>query len=105
MPQAVHPTIEARRDQVFPVLEPTEIERLARFGERKSYVVGARIFTTGEAAPGAFFILSGRAKPSQQRLDRTEPIVTHGLGSFMGELAQLSGRPSLVDAIAVEPVE
>ncbi len=105
MPQAVHPTIEARRDQMFPVLEPTGIERLARFGERKSYAVGARIFTTGEVAPGAFIILSGRAESSQHRLDRTERIVTHGPGSFMGELAQLSGHPSLVDAVAVEPVE
>src|SRR5439155_461609 len=29
----------------------------------------------------------------------------HGPGSFMGELSQLSGRPSLVDAHAVKPVE
>ena len=92
MAQTVHSTIEARRDQMFPVLEPTEIERLARFGERKSYAVDARIFTTGEVAPGAFVILSGRAESSQHRLDRTEPIVTHGPGSFMGELAQLGGR-------------
>lgn len=105
MPQAVHPTIEARHDQMFPVLEPAEIERLARFGERKSYAVDARIFTTGDVAPGAFIILSGHAESSQHRLDRTEPIVTHGPGSFMGELAQLSGRPSLVDAVALEPVE
>ena len=105
MAQTVHSTIEARRDQMFPVLDPAEIERLARFGERKSYAVGARIFTTGEVAPGAFIILSGRAESSQHRLDRSEPIVTHGPGSFMGELAQLSGRPSLVDAFAVEPVE
>jgi len=32
-------------------------------------------------------------------------IVTHGPGSFMGELAQLSDRPSLVDAYAKEAVE
>jgi thioredoxin reductase (NADPH) len=36
---------------------------------------------------------------------RSQTIVTHGAGSFMGELAQLSGRPSLVDAHAVGPVE
>ena len=29
MPQSVHPLIEARRDQMFPVLEPAEIDRLA----------------------------------------------------------------------------
>jgi thioredoxin reductase (NADPH) len=105
MAQTLTSTVEARRDQSFPVLEPAEIDRLARFGERKSYAVAARIFTTGEVAPGTFIILSGRAESSQHRLDRTEPIVAHGVGSFMGELAQLSGRPSLVDAVAVEPVE
>jgi len=105
MAQTAHSTIEARHDQMFPVLEPAEIERLMRFGERKSYPSGARIFTTGEAAPGAFIVLAGRADSSQHRLDRTEPIMSHGPGSFMGELAQLSGRPSLVDAVAIEPVE
>ncbi len=84
MAQTVHSTIEARRDQMFPVLEPAEIDRLARFGERKSYAVAARIFITGEVAPGAFIILSGRAQSSQHRLDRTEPIVTHGPGSLHG---------------------
>ena len=105
MPQAAHPTIEARRDQMFPVLEPANIARLARFGERRSYAAGEPIFTTGEVAPGAFIILSGRADSSLHRLGRSDPIVTHGPGSFMGELAQLSGRPSLVDAVAIEPVE
>ena len=32
-------------------------------------------------------------------------IVTHKAGSFMGELAQLSGRPVLVDAVALTDVE
>ena len=33
------------------------------------------------------------------------PITTHGPGAFMGELAQLSGRPALVDAYAQGTVE
>jgi hypothetical protein len=41
MPQSTIPLIEARREQMFPVLEPEEIERLARFGERKSYMAGS----------------------------------------------------------------
>jgi thioredoxin reductase (NADPH) len=32
-------------------------------------------------------------------------IVTHGVGAFLGELAQLAGRPALVDARAREPVQ
>src|SRR6202049_5094305 len=99
MPQSLHPLIEARRDQMFPVLEPAEIDRLARFGERKSYAAGERIIATGEIAPGAFVILRGRVDVTQRSvLGQSEPIVTYGPGSFMGELAQLSDRPCLVDA-------
>jgi hypothetical protein len=35
MPQSMHPLIEARRDQMFPVLEPAEIGRLWRFAGRR----------------------------------------------------------------------
>jgi CRP-like cAMP-binding protein len=103
MPQSVHPLIDARHDQMFPVLEPAEVDRLARFGERKSYAAGERIVATGEVPAGAFVILSGVVDVMQG--GRLQPIVTHGPGSFMGELAQLSGRPSLVDAYAREAVE
>ncbi|MGC1412683.1 MAG: FAD-dependent oxidoreductase [Acetobacteraceae bacterium] len=105
MPQSVPPLIEARHDQMFPVLEPVDIERLARFGERKAYASGERIVTTGEIAPGAFIIVEGQIDASQRGLGHSELIVTHGPGSFMGELAQLSGRPSLIDASAVGAVE
>jgi thioredoxin reductase (NADPH) len=104
MPPSVPPLFEARRDQMFPVLAPAERDRLWRFGERKSYAAGERILATGDIAPGAFLILSGRVEVSQHGLEQSSPIVTHGPGSFMGELAQLSGRPSLVDAVAMEPV-
>jgi thioredoxin reductase (NADPH) len=106
MAQSVRPLIEARREQMFPVLEPEEIERLARFGERKSYRAGERMVATGEVAPGAFVILAGRLDVTRRgREGHPELIFAHGPGSFMGELAQLSGRPSLVDADATEAVE
>ena len=106
MPQSVRPLIEARREQMFPVLEPEEIDRLARFGERRSYAAGDRMVATGEIAPGAFVILRGRVDVTQRGPHgQSDLIVTHGPGSFMGELAQLSGRPSLVDADATETVE
>jgi len=50
-------------------------------------------------------ILEGEVAVTQRSvLGYEEPIVHHGPGSFMGELNQLSGRPSLVDAQAVKPV-
>jgi thioredoxin reductase (NADPH) len=105
MPQSVHPLIAARHDQMFPVLEPAEISRLAGFGECKSFAAGEHILATGEIALGAFIILGGRVDVTQRgRKGHSEPIVTFGPGTFMGELAQLSGRPPLVDAYASETI-
>jgi thioredoxin reductase (NADPH) len=53
-----------------------------------------------------FVILRGEVAITQRSaLGYEEPIVTHGPGSFVGELNQLSGRPSLVNAHAVKPVD
>src|SRR5260370_14039332 len=105
MPLYVTVLTYARIDQMFPVLEPSEIEQLARFGERKAYVVGERIVATGEIPLGAFIILTRRVDVSQRGLGQAEPIVTHVPGSSLGELAQLSDRPSLAHALAVEAVQ
>jgi thioredoxin reductase (NADPH) len=106
MPQSPRPIIEARRDQMFPTLDPEEITRLAAFGTARSYAAGDRIVAAGEAALGAFVILTGQVDVMQgESRGRPELIVSHGPGSFMGELAQLSGRPSLVDAYAKSAVE
>ena len=51
--------IEARHLQMFPVLEASEIGRIARLGEHRNYTAGTHIFTIGEVAPGAFVLLSG----------------------------------------------
>jgi thioredoxin reductase (NADPH) len=98
--------IETRRHQMFPTLTPAEIKRLRRFGEPRSYGVGDALVKMGEVGQGLTVILSGQVQITQRDPSgRSEPIVTHEPGSFMGELAQLSGRPALVDAHALGPVE
>ena len=98
--------IETRFDQMFPTLDPTEIERLRRFAEPRSYAQSERLIATGDVSPGMFILLSGEVAITQHNaLGREEPIVTHGPGNFIGELNQLSGRPSLVDARALKAVE
>jgi len=100
------PIIETRYAQMFPTLEGQEIERLRRFGEPRTYRQGERLVTTGEVSPGLFVVLSGEVAITQHNaLGRDEPIVTHRAGSFLGELAQLSGRPSLVDARALREAD
>jgi thioredoxin reductase (NADPH) len=91
---------------MFPTLEAPEIDRLRRFGELHAYDAGARLVATGEVSPGLFVVLQGEVAITQHSvLGYEEAIVTHGPGSFIGELNQLSGRPSLVDAQAVKAVE
>jgi len=98
--------LETRYAQMFPTLDAAEIARLRRFGETRRYAAGDRIVARGEVAAGLFVILRGDVAVTQHDiLGGDQPIVTHGAGSFMGELAQLSGRPSLVDAHASTPVE
>ena len=98
--------IDTRRHQMFPVLEPFEIERVRRFGKVRSYDDGATLAKVGEVGPGLTVILAGQVEiVRRDELGHSTPIVTYGPGSFMGELAQLAGRPALIDAHAREPVE
>ena len=99
-------TLETRRPQMFPVLEPAEIERLRRFGEPRSFAAGEFLVRAGKAASAMFVILKGEIVVTQRDdFVQHEPIVTIGPGTFTGELAQLSGRPALVDIHAQGQVE
>jgi thioredoxin reductase (NADPH) len=98
--------LETRWDQMFPTLAPAEIERLRRFGEPRAYRAGERMATTGEVGPGLVVVVSGEVVLNQHSvLGRDEPIATCGPGSALGELATLSGQPSLVDATVTRAVE
>jgi thioredoxin reductase (NADPH) len=100
------PIIEARREQMFPVLDARDIGHLKRFGEIRHYEIGASVMKAGEVAPGLILILSGKVQVSQGgNYSARQDVIQHGPGSFAGELAQLSDRPSLVDSFAIEPVE
>ena len=102
----VEQAIASRAEQRFPVLTPAEVARLRRFGELRTYEPGACIARTGEVAPGFFVVLAGEIAMTQRdSFGHEHLIVTHGPGNFMGELAQLTGRPALVDASALNAVE
>ena len=90
---------------MFPRLTDEELSRLALFGEARGYDKGEVVVRIGEVGPGLLLILSGAVEVSQNAQGIQEHIVTHERGNFMGELAQLSGRPYLVDAVALSDVE
>jgi thioredoxin reductase (NADPH) len=104
--QATSPTMTARRDQMFPVLSPADIERLKRFGSSCSFKAGEFLARAGEASPGVFLILSGEVAVGQHdAFGRSEDIITYGPGGFLGELSSLSAKPALVDAQAKTAVD
>ncbi|MGJ0506836.1 MAG: FAD-dependent oxidoreductase [Methylocystis sp.] len=106
MSEPTQSIIDTRRPQMFPELTPAEIERLRRFGEVRFYGRGEALANAGQVGKGLTVVLTGRVDIStHDQSGHRELIVSHGAGGFMGELAQLAGRPSLVDAHAQGPVE
>ena len=106
MSDAQRTLIAERGAQMFPRLTDEELARLSKFGEPRSFRAGERVGRVGETGPGLMLVLSGEVEVTEPAKDGKAPhIVTHSRGNFTGELAQLSGRPVLVDSTALTDVE
>lgn len=106
MADEVRVEVETRRHQMFPVLSHADIDRMRRFGTVQRYAQGDCMFRAGEPGLGMFVLLDGYVEITQRDgLGHIVPIGRQGPGQFMAEIAQLSGRPSLVDGHADTDVE
>jgi thioredoxin reductase (NADPH) len=106
MASNARPTIETRREQMFPTLDASDLARARRFGEVRSWAKGERVMTAGETSPGMVVILSGEVAVAQHdAMGSHEAIVTHTPGSFMAELTSLSGSAALADGVAQSAIE
>lgn len=101
----VSSTYDTRSAQMFFRFSEEEIERLERFGTRSRFAKGDLLARTGDAGHGLSLILEGEVEVRRREKAGDRPVVVHSRGHFLGELAQLSGRPFLVDAIALSAVE
>lgn len=98
--------LETRTDQAHPRLSDAEIGKILGLGRRVSWRAGERIYSAGQIASGVLVLLSGRASVTRHDgLAQSGVVINQGPGHFLGEAAQLSGRPSLVDAHALTDVE
>jgi thioredoxin reductase (NADPH) len=101
-PRAMAP----RYDETFPTLTAKEIDRLRRFGELRRYADGERLIETGKPNPGMYIVLSGHVAVTQRDgIGHITPVAEQGAGQFLAEIAQLSNRAALVDAVAEGEVE
>jgi thioredoxin reductase (NADPH) len=99
-------SLEYRRHQMFPRLSAAEIQSLRRFARPMSFKAGELIFETGHVALGLFVLLHGRVRIySRDSFGRSTLVTEHEDGHFMAEMAQLSGKPALIDGVALTDVE
>jgi thioredoxin reductase (NADPH) len=87
--------------QAFPRLDAKQIAVVAEFAECKTYHDGDVLFVAGETDFKFQVIKSGAIKIVDRSSGEAHTILTHEAGEFTGDLANLSGRSSHVDAIAV----
>jgi thioredoxin reductase (NADPH) len=96
--------IDTRRPQIFPVLEPREVERSRRFGEVCSYGPGEAPIKVGAVGRGLTVVLAGKVDVTKHDESGSRAlIVTLVPGEFMGELATLAARPALVNGEHGDP--
>ena len=93
--------VVTRPEQTFPVLTESEIDRVRPFGTVRSFDADTALQKIGDDGRGLAVVLNGEIEVVQyDSAMRPVSVVTYGHGQFMGELAQLAGRPALVDAFA-----
>lgn len=90
-----------RAHQIYPVLSSADIVRLRRFGVPRDWPDGAVVFEACANSPGVVLILAGHIACSRvDGLGNRVAMIEYGPGQFSGEVAQLSGRPPLIDGHA-----
>ncbi|MCE9578043.1 MAG: FAD-dependent oxidoreductase [Deltaproteobacteria bacterium] len=105
--RAARVALKGRYDQAFPTLTAEEIGRLRRFGAPRHYRDGEPLLEAGKAASGMSIILRGHvAVTARDGLGQVTPVVEHGPGGFLAEVASLSDHAgALVDGHAEGDVD
>ena len=88
-------------EHVFPRLTPEQIERVKAHGRVRQVQPGEVLLAQGDSAR-IFVITAGTVETVRGAGDVEEIIVVHGVGSFTGEMAILSGRRGLARTRARE---
>jgi thioredoxin reductase (NADPH) len=86
----------------FPRLDDAQLSELARCADltRKRYSDGEKLFETGQRDFGFFVVLSGGVAIVDESTEPPNVAVVHRPGEFTGDVAQLTGQPSVVSAVA-----
>jgi len=87
--------LSARADQIFPILTPAQLARVARLGRVRAVASGEVLVREGDPGVPFFVVKSGRIEVVANSGGSERVVVVHGPGAFTGEAHTLSGRPAL----------
>ena len=87
----------------FPRLTKGQIEALAEYGKKQNYAAGEEVWRAGVVDLCMYVVVRGELNIVDPRTGAV--IVTHGAGSFTGDIDVLSGRSVLLSGIAKTEVE
>lgn len=96
---------EANTDQMFPMLTPVQIERIAVYGRRRPIQYGQVLIESAAEAMPFFVVTRGQVEIVRLFGVIESLVVRHGPGQFTGEIQMLSGRRSLARARVSEAGE
>ncbi len=97
--------LENRREQIFPVLDASQMEIAKRFTDPspRTFAPGETVFSMGERHAPAWLVLKGEIVIMRRDgLNREAQIAAMGVGEFTGEMSELSGRGTIAAARAGE---
>lgn len=89
----------------FPRLDEKQLAELEEFAQRKTYGNGEYLLRAGDTEFKFHVIKKGRVEIIDRSSGTGHTVLIHEPGEFTGDLANLAGRASNVDAVALGDVE
>jgi thioredoxin reductase (NADPH) len=97
------PSAPDSRTQAFPILTPSQIDRIRPSGRSRNVQRGEILFEPNDTDVPFFVLLSGSMEIVQPDLGGERTIAAHTRGEFTGEMTMISGQRSLVRGRVTEP--
>ena len=101
----VPPTLASPAEQMFPILTPAQVARIAAHGTVRPVRRGEVLVEAGEHVVPFYVVMAGRVEIVRPSGATETLVATEGPRQFTGEVNMLSGRRALVRARAIEPGE
>jgi thioredoxin reductase (NADPH) len=89
------PLTSSRVEQIFPILTPAQINRIAVHGHTRAIQAGQVLVEQGDSTVPFFVVVSGELEVVRPSCAGETLITSHRPGQFTGEVNMLSGRRAL----------